>query len=120
MTAYEKFCELRDKRAHGAEAPMYTEEQAFSLAHAHVTDTGLPGLRERLHAVALYAAPTQPVQAELSDAQISAIVLDVAELPDRDSPEDQPEMMLVSADELRAILAAAKCSWPTTTKGITT
>lgn len=37
---------------------------------------------------------------------IDLIVRDVAELPDRDSPEGQPEMMLVTDAELRAILAA--------------
>jgi hypothetical protein len=35
------------------------------------------------------------------------IVRDVAELPDRTSPEDQPDMMLVTADELRSIVCAA-------------
>lgn len=35
------------------------------------------------------------------------IVRDVAELPDRDSPEDWPEAMLVTSDELRAIVLAA-------------
>lgn len=34
-----------------------------------------------------------------------AIILDVAELPDRTSPEDEPDMMLVTAEELRAIIA---------------
>lgn len=34
------------------------------------------------------------------------IVRDVAELPDRTSPEDRPEMMLVSVDELRGIVEA--------------
>lgn len=32
MTSYEKFCHLRDYRAHGAEAPMYTEAEAFALS----------------------------------------------------------------------------------------
>lgn len=32
------------------------------------------------------------------------VVRAVAELPDRTSPEDQPEMMLVTPDELRAII----------------
>jgi hypothetical protein len=32
------------------------------------------------------------------------VIRAVAELPDRDSPADQPEMMLVTADELRAII----------------
>ena len=35
-----------------------------------------------------------------------SIARDVAELPDRDSPADQPEMMLVSAGELEAIVMA--------------
>lgn len=42
-----------------------------------------------------------------SGALIDQIVREVAELPDRTSPEDQPEMMLVSGDELRVILALA-------------
>jgi hypothetical protein len=35
------------------------------------------------------------------------IVLAVAELPDRDSPEDQPDMMLVTSEELRNIVIDA-------------
>ena len=35
---------------------------------------------------------------------IDSIVQDVQELPDRNSPEDHPEMMLVTDAELRAIL----------------
>lgn len=35
------------------------------------------------------------------------VVQEVAELPDRTSPEDWPEAMLVTADELRCIVAAA-------------
>jgi hypothetical protein len=42
--------------------------------------------------------------ATLSDGQVDRIIRDVAELPDRTSPEDQPEMMLVTAAELAAIL----------------
>lgn len=40
----------------------------------------------------------------MSTRLITAIVKDVAELPDRNSPEGQPEMMLVSHAELTAIL----------------
>jgi hypothetical protein len=40
---------------------------------------------------------------------IESIIQDVCELPDRDSPEDQPEMMLVTDKELREILED-KCS----------
>lgn len=35
---------------------------------------------------------------------IDNVIRDVAELPDRTSPEDWPEAMLVTADELRMIL----------------
>ena len=36
---------------------------------------------------------------------IQAIIRDVCELPDRTSPEDQPEMMLVTGEELNMILS---------------
>ncbi len=42
-------------------------------------------------------------QEEMS-AQISLIVRDVAELPGRTSPDDQPNMMMVTAEELESIL----------------
>lgn len=32
MSAYEKFCTLRDQRRHGEEAPQHTEKAAFELA----------------------------------------------------------------------------------------
>ncbi|MCG6203660.1 hypothetical protein LPW26_03340 [Rhodopseudomonas sp. HC1] len=38
------------------------------------------------------------------DRIISEIIEEVSELPDRTSPADQPDMMLVTADELEAIL----------------
>lgn len=37
---------------------------------------------------------------------INDVLRDVAELPDRNSPADQPEVMLVTAAELRQILEA--------------
>lgn len=37
---------------------------------------------------------------------ITGVLQDVAELPDRTSPDDAPDMMLVTAEELRAILEA--------------
>lgn len=57
----------------------------------------------------LAAAPAPPAAQEYATQTASiahTIVLAVAEL-DRDSPEDQPEMMLVTTDELRAICIAA-------------
>lgn len=38
------------------------------------------------------------------EAWANDIIREVAELPDRNSPEGRPEMMLVSADELRNII----------------
>lgn len=38
-------------------------------------------------------------------SDIDSIIRDVAELPDRTSPEDCPEAMLVTQDELRVILS---------------
>ncbi len=40
----------------------------------------------------------------MTDRVVDQIVRDVAELPDRTSPEDQPDMMLVTADELTLIV----------------
>ena len=41
------------------------------------------------------------------DEVIASAIQRVAELPDRTSPDDWPEAMLVTADELRVILADA-------------
>jgi hypothetical protein len=35
---------------------------------------------------------------------INSVIGDVSELPDRTSPEDEPDMMLVTADELKTII----------------
>jgi len=51
-----------------------------------------------------FAAHPAPSAASAQGDWIADAVRDVAELPDRDSPADQPEMMLVSADELTEIL----------------
>jgi hypothetical protein len=45
----------------------------------------------------------QPADAA-REARISAVIQQVAELPDRTSPDDWPDAMLVTADELRQIL----------------
>jgi hypothetical protein len=50
----------------------------------------------------------------MSKPQVDQIVRAVAELPDRNSPEDWPEAMLVTADELRQILVDAELSRPET------
>lgn len=52
-------------------------------------------------------AETAEACAEEYEKALEEIVREVAELPDRTSPEDAPDMMLVSANELRAIVLAA-------------
>lgn len=49
------------------------------------------------------ARPSAPRVGDGNTA-IESIIRDIAELPDRTSPEDQPEAMLVTSDELRIIL----------------
>ncbi len=49
------------------------------------------------------AATQQAGRAEF----IRRVLLSVAEIPDRDSPHDQPEMMLVTSEELRGIITSA-------------
>lgn len=44
------------------------------------------------------------MSAQKVDAVVSEIVREVAELPNRNSPEGQPEMMLVTSEELAAIV----------------
>lgn len=50
-------------------------------------------------------SPTRHAVSIMKQRVMDDIVREVAELPDRTSPEDRPDMMLVTADELRAILA---------------
>src|SRR3990167_5837333 len=60
------------------------------------------GLLEALDAGAdvLLTAPAPSIE-----AAITAMITDVAELSDRTSPEDWPDAMLVTADELRRIIS---------------
>lgn len=56
----------------------------------------------------LYTHPTPAQPAPVvPEGWIDGVLREVAELPDRTSPEDEPDMMLVTADELRSILLAA-------------
>ena len=47
------------------------------------------------------------LELKISDKVCNDVIQDVAELPDRSSPDDWPEAMLVTAEELRAIVLAA-------------
>jgi hypothetical protein len=53
------------------------------------------------------SAPIGDMQAGERAEFIRQIVLAVAEIADRDSPEDQPEMMLVTSEELQGIVEGA-------------
>lgn len=63
----------------------------------------IPALKQRIAASADKAASVDHKGWSRADF-IERIVLGVAEIPDRDSPEDQPEMMLVTTEELRTII----------------
>ncbi len=47
---------------------------------------------------------------DLHESVATTVVREVAELPDRSSPADQPDMMLVTAVELRGIVLSALAS----------
>ena len=53
------------------------------------------------------AARRDGIVARQHERIAAIIVRDVAELPDRTSPDDRPDMMLVSDHELKAIVLAA-------------
>lgn len=82
-------------------APMFAEMQ---LARGRGPYTGKQ-IGEELGALkaALQSRPADNTGL-VDDGLLWDICRDVAELPDRDSPEDWPEAMLVTADELHCIL----------------
>ena len=60
-------------------------------------------IKDRVEARASLPAPQQATSHVETD-WISNVIRDVSELPDRSSPDDEPDMMLVTAAELRSIL----------------
>jgi NTP pyrophosphatase (non-canonical NTP hydrolase) len=74
-----------------------------SQDHSRINGCGYMGLS--LARFTKQHATPQPDAA--GEGLAEQIVREVAELPDRTSPEDQPDMMLVTADELAAIVRAA-------------
>ncbi|MFT9221950.1 MAG: hypothetical protein ABF493_10390 [Gluconobacter oxydans] len=54
--------------------------------------------------VALYTRPANVI----TGIDIDTVIREISELPDRTSPDDQPELMVVTADELRQILSDAQ------------
>jgi len=87
---------------------------AVALLGAAPSPASQPVAPEAAHAHNPYAAPSWDHEAmpeecdddvAHADDWISAVIRDVAELPDRDSPPDAPDMMLVTAEELREIVA---------------
>ncbi len=61
----------------------------------------------------LDAAPAQPAVAAQVGAQpwVTEVIQSICEIPDRNSPEDEPEIMLVKAQELRDIITGVFESW---------
>jgi hypothetical protein len=94
-----------------AQAQGVTQETLYE-ALKHGDELHRRWLREALAAV-FSRSPVPPpydrnsVSATAIDATIRNIVRAVAELPDRDSPDDWPEAMLVTDRELINILTAA-------------
>lgn len=67
------------------------------------------GLSTKSHRTAKEATAAWNRRATTLDPERIAthIVREVCELPDRNSPDDQPEMLLVTCDELHGIVVAA-------------
>lgn len=63
-------------------------------------------LREDSFPDSLAAPAPAPAKVSMPERLADAIVREVAELPDRDSPADWPAAMLVTSDELRGIVLA--------------
>lgn len=65
------------------------------------------GRRDDALAVSCRAIGYRAGQSADAERVADAVCLAVAELPDRTSPDDWPDAMLVTADELRQIVRAA-------------
>lgn len=88
------------------EAMMDAGERAFiATARPGATWAEHTGNIYRAMIAASPAAPAAPVVRELQDDLIESVIRDVAEL-DYSSLPDMPEVMLVTANELRGILQA--------------
>lgn len=83
----------------GDNSPQY--QRAHDELNAALSESHLPQIISLLEAA---ERDRKALTKQDADSIIKAVLLDVAELPDRTSPEDQPEMMLVSGDELALIL----------------
>ncbi|MDL2169596.1 hypothetical protein [Asaia sp. HumB] len=96
--------EQRRKYAERAE-PVKWQRQNPGHGWIDTAEEDLPFYKERGFPVRpLYDRPANVA----TGLDISAIIRAVCELPDRSSPEDQPDMVLVTPDELRLILETAQ------------
>lgn len=50
------------------------------------------------------APPPAAMESERADAWVDAMLIDMAELPDRTSPDDYPDMLMIIPDEMPAML----------------
>lgn len=91
-----------------------TKESGASIARRIGVDKSTVNRvrRGETWAAAAPAAPTAKEGEQAGADWISNVVRDVSELPDRTSPEGQPDMMLVTVNELHDIIALHA---PTTT-----
>jgi len=97
-------------KAAGAEPSEGLEQVAREIEAIHAPTYKTP--EQRVKVIAAYAAILArhfsggkgAEVSTISDKVLDAIVLDIAELPDRSSPEDWPEAMLVTAEELKSII----------------
>ena len=63
-------------------------------------------IQKKWEIICNYKELVEAARAEMSNLQdkLELIIRDVAELPDRTSPEDWPEALIVTSDELEEIL----------------
>lgn len=89
---------MADPRGNPMPSDEYPSDFQALLEHHQATEQELAAVKAELDA-ARVARP---------EPDIEDVIRQVAELPDRTSPDDWPEAMLVTADELRIILGAAR------------
>jgi uncharacterized coiled-coil protein SlyX len=90
-------------------------DQAVVAAMLKARELGVKMLASDCEAIMKAAKQSMQGEAKLSDRFIGEVIQNVAELPDRNSPDDWPEAMLVTSEELKAILLAVHDDVPAVT-----
>jgi len=86
--------------------------EALELIDDHIDRTSHCNDHAKVSAAIAEARNLLDAQPAGKDAWVDSVIKQVAELPDRNSPEGQPEMMLVTADELADILRSHTAAAP--------